>query len=81
MGIYYYKLFDLLNRRGLKKIDLKKMTGMSSATVSKLASNRVVQTDVLDRVCTALHCQPGDIMEWIEDKESASNSAPDEKTL
>ncbi len=80
MGIYYYKLFDLLNRRGLKKIDLKKMTGMSSATVSKLASNRVVQTDVLDRVCAALHCQPGDIMEWMEDKESASNSDPDEKT-
>ena len=67
MGIYYYKLFDLLNRRGLKKIDLKKMTGMSSATV-------------LDRVCAALHCQPGDIMEWMEDKESASNSDPDEKT-
>lgn len=79
MGIYYYKLLDLLNRRGLKKVDLKKMARLSSATVSKLASNRVVQTDVLDRVCAALECQPGDIMEWIADPETEPGSDSDEK--
>ena len=69
MGIYYYKLFDLLNRRSLKKGDLIKMANVSNATVAKLASNKVVQTDIIDRVCTALKCQPGDIMEWLSDSE------------
>lgn len=69
MGIYYYKLFDLLNRKGLKKGDLMEMARISSATVAKLASNKVVQTDIIDRICVALNCQPGDIMESMPDEE------------
>lgn len=69
MGIYYYKLFDLINRRGLKKTDLLNMTHASSATITKISKHGIVQTDIIDRICTALQCQPGDIMEWIpEDK-------------
>lgn len=79
MGIYYYKLFDLLNRRNLKKGDLMELAHIANKTVSKLASNRVVQTDVLDRVCAALECQPGDIMEWIADPEPEPDSDSDEK--
>ncbi|MCL2697793.1 MAG: helix-turn-helix transcriptional regulator [Oscillospiraceae bacterium] len=69
MGIYYYKLNDLLNRRGLKKGDLIKMAEISNVTVSKLSSNKVVQTDMIDKVCKALNCQPGDIMEYIPDED------------
>ena len=68
MGIYYYKLFDLLNRKGLKKGDLMTMANISSATVAKLASNKVVQTDIIDKICVALNCQLGDIMESMPDK-------------
>ncbi|MDR1629133.1 MAG: helix-turn-helix domain-containing protein [Oscillospiraceae bacterium] len=71
MGIYYYKLFDLLNRKGLKKGDLMKMAHISNATVAKLSSNKVVQTDIIDRICAALECQPGDIMESIPDKDDS----------
>ena len=73
MGIYYYKLFDLLNRRNLLKGDLIKMANISNVTVSKLAKNGVVQTDILDRICTALECQPGDIMEWIPEEKNNKN--------
>ena len=69
MGIYYYKLFDLLNRRGLKKGDLIKMANISNATLAKMASNKVVQTDIIDKICIALNCQPGDIMESIPGEE------------
>ena len=68
MGIYYYKLFDLLNRKGFKKGDLMEMAHISSATVAKLASNKIVQTDIINKICTALKCQPGDIMEWLPDE-------------
>jgi len=70
MGIYYYKLFDLLNRKGLKKGDLMKMASISSVTVAKLASNKIVRTDIIAKVCLVLDCQPGDIMESIPDEEN-----------
>jgi DNA-binding Xre family transcriptional regulator len=67
MPIYYYKLMDMLNRRGIKKKDFLTMANISNATMAKLTNNKVVQTDVIDRVCAALNCQPGDIMEYAED--------------
>ena len=67
MGIFYYKLFDLLNRRGLKKGDLMEMASISSPTMAKLAKNEVVQTDIINRICKALDVQPVDIMEYLPD--------------
>jgi len=58
---------DTLNRRGIKKKDFLGMANISNATMAKLTNNKVVQTDVIDRVCAALNCQPGDIMEYAED--------------
>ena len=67
MPILYFKLMDTLNRRGIKKKDFLGMANISNATMAKLTNNKVVQTDVIDRVCAALNCQPGDIMEYAED--------------
>ena len=67
MGIVYYKLFDLLNRRKMKKGELGIEANVSKGTMTKLTNNKTVQTDVLARVCKALDCQPGDIMEYIAD--------------
>ncbi len=70
MGIYYYRLFDLLNRRGLKKGDLMKLANISSPTMAKLSNNLIVQTDIINRICKALDCQPNDIMEYIPDNDT-----------
>ena len=40
-----------------------KMANISNATMAKLAKNKVVQTDIINRICVTLGCQPGDIME------------------
>jgi len=70
MPIYYFKLIDMLNRRGIKKGDFMKMANISSATMAKLSANKTVQTDIIDRICTVLECQPGDIMEHsVDDKQ------------
>lgn len=63
----YYRLFDLLNRRGMKKTDL--LQYISSPTLAKLSKGESVNTSVIDRLCTALQCQPVDIMEWEADNE------------
>lgn len=67
MPIRYYKLFDLLQRRGLKKTDLIKMAGISSPTLAKLSKGDTVTTEVLEKICNALGCQPADIMEIVID--------------
>lgn len=65
--IKYYKLFDLLSRRELKKTELLKI--MSPPTLAKLSKGEVIKTDIIDKICEFLHCQPGDIMEHIEREE------------
>ena len=69
--IRYYKLFDLLNRRGLKKTDLLDI--VSSPTLAKISKGKNIQTDVIDKICKALDCQPGDIMEYVPEEDVLGN--------
>lgn len=61
--IKYYKLFDLLTRRGMKKTDLLEI--MSSHTLAKISKGENINTDVIDKICHFLMCQPEDIMEVV----------------
>lgn len=67
--IRYYRLFDLLNRKNITKGQFGELTGLSSATVAKLSSNKPINTTIINRICAALNCQPGDIMEYIPGQE------------
>ena len=70
MSISYRKLFYMLIDRGLKDVDLRKAAGISAPTMSKLRRDQNIQTDIIDKVCRALDCQPGDIMEFVKDDSS-----------
>ncbi|AIW40955.1 MULTISPECIES: helix-turn-helix domain-containing protein [Paenibacillus] len=64
-----YKPFQkLLIDREIKKQDLLKMTGISSATMAKLNTNEYVSLEVIDKLCVALGCQPGDLLEHIAEQ-------------
>jgi len=61
-----YKLFlKLLIDRNLKKQDVMRLTGISKATMAKLNTNEYVSLEVIDKLCTALNCQPGDLLEYV----------------
>ncbi len=66
MAISYNKLWKLLIDRNLKKKDLQQMSGVSSASITKLGRNENVNTDILAKICTALKCDVSDIMEMVE---------------
>lgn len=68
MPIMYFRLFDLLQRRGLKKTDLLTMADISSPTLAKLSKGETVTTEVISKICKALDVQPENIMEYIEKK-------------
>ena len=57
----YTKLWLLLEKRGMKRTDLKEI--MSSATLAKLGKNEPVSSTVIAKICDFLNCQPNDIME------------------
>lgn len=63
MAISYKKLWKLLIDRDMKKKDLQKLAGVSSASITKLAKNENVNTDILEKICLALKCDIADIME------------------
>lgn len=66
--ISYKPLLKMLIDKNLKKTDLIDIAELSKATVSKLAKNQHVSLDVIERLCAALDCQPGELIEYIPDK-------------
>ncbi len=77
MAINYRRLWKLLIDLGLKKSDLRVKAGLSSSTIAKLSQNKVVQSDVLDRICQALNCDIENIMEIERLNNYATNNTSD----
>lgn len=71
--IMYTKLWLLLEKKGMKRTDLKEI--MSSATLAKLGKNEPISSSIIEKICDYLNCQPGDIMENVtpEDIEKATD--------
>lgn len=61
MIITFKPLWKLLIDRDMTREDLRQATGLSPATIAKLGKDGNVTTDVLTRICQALHCDVGDI--------------------
>ena len=68
----YKKLWKLLLDKEMMKKDLQKESGISWATLTKMSKGEIVSTEVLMRVCETLHCDVGDIVEFIEDNNEKS---------
>ena len=68
MRFSYNKLWKLLIDRGINKKTLREMSGISATSVAKLGKGGNVNTDVLLRICNALNCDIGDIMEFVREE-------------
>ena len=69
MRITYKKLWKLLIDKNMKKKDLQTAAGISSASITKLSKNEHVNTETLEKICTALRCDISDILEMTETSE------------
>lgn len=78
MAISYNKLWKLLIDKNMKKKDLQRLSGVSSATISKLGRNENVNTEILQKICAALDCDICDIME-MKTEEKRDQAAPSDK--
>ena len=61
----------MLARRKMSLTELSERVGITMANLSilKTGKARAVRLETLDRLCAALDCQPGDLMEFPPDGE------------
>ena len=68
MSFNYDKLFALLKEKGYTTYRIRQEKLIGQATLQKLQNGTgSIDTRTLEKLCKALDCQPGDIMEYIED--------------
>ncbi len=65
MLVSYDKLWKKLIDLKMKKKDLKDTTGIGSTTMTKLTNNEPVSMSVMIKICVALKCNIGDIMDVV----------------
>ena len=63
--VSYNKLWKKLIDLNMKKRELKEVTGIGSTTLTKLNNDEPVSMDVMIKICVALNCNIGDIMDVI----------------
>lgn len=68
MSVSYDKLWKLLIDRKMKRSDLKNVAGISFNVLAKMGRNEFVSMDSLEKICYALDCNIGDIIDIILDK-------------
>lgn len=67
----------MLARRKMRSKDLAEIVGITEANLSLLKSGKVkgVRFDTLAKICDALDCQPGDLLEFRRDAQDTPRSA------
>ena len=68
MAVSYIKLWKLLLDKKMKKTDLLQVAGISTTTLARLSKDEMVRMDVMTRLCKALDCNIGDIMDVLPDE-------------
>ena len=72
----------MLARRKMKVGELAEKVGITLANISILKNGkaRAVRMETLDKICAALGCQPGDILEYIPGPAEEAGGGPDGQT-
>ena len=61
----------MLAKRKMSVTELSERVGITMANISILKNGKAkaIKIDTLNKICMALQCQPGDVLEFREDEE------------
>ena len=64
----------MLAKRKMSVTELSERVGITMANISILKNGKAkaIRIETLDKICRALDCQPGDILEWVPGDEEDS---------
>lgn len=68
----------MMAKRKMGLTELSDKVGITLANLSILKNNKAkaIRFSTLDAICRVLDCQPGDILEFTEDGEEITDTAP-----
>ena len=60
----------MLAKRKMSVTELSEKVGITMANISILKNGKAkaIRMDTLDKICQSLGCQPGDILEYVEEE-------------
>lgn len=70
MAVCYNNLWKLLIDRNMNKTKLKELAGVSFNVMARMGKNETVSFESIEKICIALQCNIGDIMEFIDNSKS-----------
>ena len=64
----------MLAKRKMSVTELSERVGITMANISILKNGKAkaIKLSTLNSICKALNCQPGDILEYVEDEDDES---------
>ena len=74
MAISYAKLWKLLVDKRMSKCSLRKASGISPNTMTKMRRDEPVMISVLDKICETLNCDYGDIIGFVPEVRNETDS-------
>jgi len=74
MAVSYNKLWKKLIDKRMKKIELQRSSGISGNVLSRLNKDEYVSMESMEKICTLLKCDIGDVMEIIPEERSVETN-------
>lgn len=66
--IIYAKLLAMMKEKGLTTYKIRKDSIISQRALSSIIHNQSITMETVNKLCAALDCQPGDILEYVKDE-------------
>ena len=73
MAIVYNKLLKKMSDNGITSYTIKRDKIIGQATYKKIKEGGDIDTRSIGKLCKLLHCQPGDILEYVNDDVTKEN--------
>lgn len=64
---YKFDVLEALKGAGITTYKIRQDKLLSESTIQAFRRGEMVGMDNIGRVCRLLHCQPGDLLEYVED--------------
>ena len=68
MAVCYERLWELLAKKNMKKIELQHRSGISGNILAKLGRNEYISMQSVEKICGTLNCTIDEIMKFTESK-------------
>ncbi len=64
---YKIDIIQALKNKGYSTYKIRKEKIFNESQLQQMRENKILAQDALNKVCTLLDCQPGDILEYVPD--------------